>query len=219
MAIGAFILGHSGSGKSFSLKNLNPDEVGFINVVGKRLPYRGATFKTLVTDDTYKICQVLAGSSAPIVVIDDFQYLMSNQFMRDSDIKGFDKYTQNGKNIWNILNTINYQMKPYQRVYILSHSDEVDGKTKLKTIGKMLDEKITPEGMVGIVLQTHIENGNNYFLTQNNGTTTVKTPFELFDSPLIPNDLKRVDDAVCAYYDLPKTLADAKTAYPQLFNA
>lgn len=110
-------------------------------------------------------------------------------------------------------------MKPYQRVYILSHSDEVEGKTKLKTIGKMLDEKITPEGMVGIVLQTHIENGNNYFLTQNNGTTTVKTPFELFDSPLIPNDLKRVDDAICAYYDLPNTLADAKVAYPQLFNA
>ncbi|AKG12217.1 hypothetical protein [Moraxella bovoculi] len=205
MAIGAFILGHSGSGKSFSLRNLPPEQVGFINVVGKYLPFRGASLKQVVTDDTRYIQELLAKSTKPIIVIDDFQYLMSNQFMRDSDIKGFDKYTQNGKNIWEILNVINYHMKPYQRVYILSHTDEVDGKTKLKTIGKMLDEKITPEGMVGIVLQTHIENGQHYFITQNNGTTTVKAPFEMFADRLIPNDLNAVDDAICDYYNLPKT--------------
>lgn len=206
MAIGAFILGHSGSGKSFSLRDLPHEQVGFINVVGKFLPFRGAKFKQLVTDNTDKIINVLRSSKAPIIVIDDFQYLMCNKFMRDSDIKGFDKYTQNGKNIWQILNTINYEMKPYQRVYILSHTDEVDGKTKLKTIGKLLDEKITPEGMVGIVLQTHIENGNHYFVTQNNGFTTVKTPFEMFDDDLIPNDLNFVDDTICEYYNIPKTL-------------
>ena len=206
MAIGAFILGHSGSGKSFSLRNLPPEQVGFINVVGKYLPFRGASFKQVVTDDTRYIQDLLVKSTKPIIVIDDFQYLMSNQFMRDSDIKGFDKYTQNGKNIWQILNTINYEMKPYQRVYILSHTDDVDGKTKLKTIGKMLDEKITPEGMVGIVLQTHIENNQHYFITQNNGTTTVKAPFEMFTDRLIPNDLNAVDDAICDYYNLPKTL-------------
>lgn len=207
MAIGAFILGHSGSGKSFSLRNLSPDNVGFINVVGKFLPFKNAQFKQLITDNPHYICELLRKSVAPIIIIDDFQYLMSNQFMRDSDIKGYDKYTQNGKNIWQILNTINYEMKPYQRVYILSHTDEVDGKTKLKTIGKMLDEKITPEGMVGIVLQTHIENGNHHFVTQNNGFTTVKTPYEMFADNLIPNDLELVDNAICEYYNLPKTLA------------
>ena len=207
MAIGAFILGHSGSGKSFSLRNLSPDNVGFINVVGKFLPFKNAQFKQVITDNPHYICELLRKSVAPIIIIDDFQYLMSNQFMRDSDIKGYDKYTQNGKNIWQILNTINYEMKPYQRVYILSHSDEVDGKTKLKTIGKMLDEKITPEGMVGIVLQTHIENGNHHFVTQNNGFTTVKTPFEMFADNLTPNDLELVDNAICGYYNLPKTLA------------
>lgn len=207
MAIGAFILGHSGSGKSFSLRNTSPDNVGFINVVGKFLPFKNAQFKQVITDNPHYICELLRKSVAPIIVIDDFQYLMSNQFMRDSDIKSYDKYTQNGKNIWQILNTINYEMKPYQRVYILSHSDEVDGKTKLKTIGKMLDEKITPEGMVGIVLQTHIENGNHHFVTQNNGFTTVKTPYEMFADNLIPNDLELVDNAICEYYNLPKTLA------------
>lgn len=207
MAIGAFILGHSGSGKSFSLRNLSPDNVGFINVVGKFLPFKNAQFKQVITDNPHYICELLRKSVAPIIIIDDFQYLMSNQFMRDSDIKGYDKYTQNGKNIWQILNTINYEMKPHQRVYILSHTDEVDGKTKLKTIGKMLDEKITPEGMVGIVLQTHIENGNHHFVTQNNGFTTVKTPYEMFADNLIPNDLELVDNAICEYYNLPKTLA------------
>ena len=207
MAIGAFVLGHSGSGKSFSLRNLSPDNVGFINVVGKFLPFKNAQFKQVITDNPHYICELLRKSVAPIIIIDDFQYLMSNQFMRDSDIKGYDKYTQNGKNIWQILNTINYEMKPYQRVYILSHTDEVDGKTKLKTIGKMLDEKITPEGMVGIVLQTHIENGNHHFVTQNNGFTTVKTPYEMFADNLIPNDLELVDNAICEYYNLPKTLA------------
>ena len=207
MAIGAFILGHSGSGKSFSLRNLSPDNVGFINVVGKFLPFKNAQFKQVITDNPHYICELLRKSVAPIIIIDDFQYLMSNQFMRDSDIKGYDKYTQIGKNIWQILNTINYEMKPYQLVYILSHTDEVDGKTKLKTIGKMLDEKITPEGMVGIVLQTHIENGNHHFVTQNNGFTTVKTPYEMFADNLIPNDLELVDNAICEYYNLPKTLA------------
>lgn len=206
MAIGAFILGQSGTGKSFSLKTLDPANVGFINVVGKFLPFRNAGFRQVVTDDAHQICDLLRKSQAPIVVIDDFQYLMCNKYMREIDVKGFDKFAQNGKNIWQILNTINYEMKPYQRVYILSHTDEVDGKTKLKTIGKLLDEKITPEGMVGIVLQTHIENGRNFFITQNNGFTTVKTPFEMFDDDLIPNDLEFVDNAICEYYNLPKTL-------------
>lgn len=205
MAIGAFILGHSGSGKSFSLRNLDPRLVGFINVVGKHLPFRGANFRQIISDDATKIKELLLNSTAPIIIIDDFQYLMSNQFMRDSDIKGYDKYTQNGKNIWEILNIINFAMKPYQRVYILSHTDEHEGKTKLKTIGKLLDEKITPEGMVGIVLQTHIENNQYFFITQNNGATTVKAPFEMFADRLIPNDLNAVDDAICDYYNIPKT--------------
>ncbi|WP_259459059.1 hypothetical protein [Moraxella catarrhalis] len=94
MAIGAFILGQSGTGKSFSLRNLNPDNVGFINVVGKYLPFRGAEFKQVVTDDPNLICDILMKSKAPIIIIDDFQYLMSNKYMRDSEVKGYDKYTE-----------------------------------------------------------------------------------------------------------------------------
>lgn len=150
MAIGAFILGESGSGKSFSLKNLSPKDVTLINVQGKFMPFKNSNFTTFNTDNSHQIIDILLKSQRPIIIIDDFQYIMSNKFMNDSDIKGFDKYTQNGKNVWEILMLINHRMKPYQRVYILSHTEEVDGKTRLKTIGKLLNEKITPEGMVGI---------------------------------------------------------------------
>ena len=93
---------------------------------------------------------------------------------------------------------------PNQRIYILSHIEEVDGKTKIKTMGKMLDEKIVLEGMVTIVLQTAIRNGEHHFMTKNDGTTTVKTPHEMFSSELISNDLNAVDDAICDYYGLIK---------------
>lgn len=206
MAVPVFVLGHSGSGKSFSLHNLNPNNVGLINVVGKPLPFKEGknfTARTVTTDNPVQICHLLVKSTAPIMIIDDFQYIMSNEFMRESETKGFGKFTKIGRHAWDILNVMNYRMKPYQRVYVLAHTDTVDGVTKMKTIGRMLDEKITPEGLVTIVLQTHIENGQNYFLTKNNGYNTVKTPYEMFDTELIPNDLNFVDNTICDYYGLP----------------
>lgn len=211
MAIGAFVLGHSGSGKSFSLKNLDPQSTGLINVVGKMLPFRGAAFKTLVSDDAKRICEVLQNAKTPIVVIDDFQYIMANDFMRTATDemtgnKSFQRFNIIGQNAWNILNTITHKMQPHQRVYVLSHTDTDNfGNTKIKTIGKLLDEKITPEGMVGIVLQTQVNEQGNFFMTKNSGNNTVKTPYEMFDSELIPNDLKAVDDAICDYYGIPQT--------------
>ena len=205
MAIGAFVLGHSGSGKSFSLKNLDQNSVGLINVRGKPMPFKGGNFRQVITDNPQKICDLLIKSTASIMIIDDFQYIMANELHRTKDIKGYEKYTQMASNIIDIMNVINYRMKPYQRVYVLAHT-EVDafGSTKIKTIGKMLDEKYCLEGMVSIVLQTHIENGKNFFMTRNNGATTVKTPHEMFADELIENDLEAVDNAICEYYQLPK---------------
>jgi hypothetical protein len=92
-----------------------------------------------------------------------------------------------------------------KRVYLLSHTDISEtGQVKAKTIGKLLDDKITVEGLVSIVLRTHVINGQYVFSTRNNGSDTVKTPISLFDSDHIENDLKMVDDAIVAYYELPK---------------
>ncbi|MGP5547843.1 ATP-binding protein [Psychrobacter alimentarius] len=210
MAIVTLVLGNSGSGKSYSMHNLDPRLCGVINVMGKPLPFRaGRDFRKLNTDNAYEINDRLPTFRAPIVIIDDFQYVMANEFMRGVTDEGagnavFQRFNRIGQNAWNILNTAINQTDPNQRIYILSHIEEVEGKTKIKTMGKMLDEKIVLEGMVTIVLQTAIRNGEHHFMTKNDGTTTVKTPHEMFSNELIPNDLNAVDDAICDYYGLIK---------------
>ena len=84
----------------------------------------------------------------------------------------------------------------------------------MKTIGKMLDEKITVEGMFSIVLKTVVNDGNYYFQTQNSGKDTCKSPIGLFNSMLIENDLKKVDNAIRDYYDLSEAKAEASTPAP-----
>jgi hypothetical protein len=91
----------------------------------------------------------------------------------------------------------------YKRVYLLSHTDTSEqGQVKAKTIGKLLDEKITIEGLLTIVLRTHVINGQYVFSTKNNGSDTVKTPMGMFDDDHIENDLLAVDKAIKEYYEL-----------------
>ena len=204
MAIVTFILGHSGSGKSYAMRNLDAKKTALYNVIGKPLPFRGK-FPGLSTDNAMEIIRTLPSSKSPIVVIDDFQYIMANEFMRRSHEKGFDKFTDIGRNAWEILNTA-ANLAPDRRVYILSHTQEDEtGRTKIKTIGKLLDEKITPEGMVTIVLKAIVQDGKHYFTTQNSGMDTVKSPEGMFEQTLIDNDLAAVDKSICDYYGIQDT--------------
>ncbi|MDE9448107.1 ATP-binding protein, partial [Xenorhabdus bovienii] len=137
------------------------------------------------------------------IIVDDFQYLMANEFMRRSEEKSFDKFTEIGSHAWNVIDNAIRQTPDNLRIYFLSHTEETQiGKVKMKTIGKMLDEKITVEGMFTIVLKTLVKDGQYFFTTQNSGFDTVKSPMGLFDSFEIENDLKAVDDAICEYYNL-----------------
>lgn len=210
MAITTFVLGNSGEGKSFSLKHLDPKLVGVINVNNKPLPFRGGhDFKKIATDNAERIKQVLLQSQAPIIVIDDFQYVMGNEYIGGANQKftgdaAFQRYNIMAYNAWSIINTAIREVPDDKRVYILSHIQEDNGRSKIKTIGKMLDDKIVLEGMVTMVLQTTIQDKNHYFMTQNNGFNTVKSPEDMFQSELIPNDLNAVDDAICEYYGIAK---------------
>lgn len=210
MSIATLILGQSGTGKTTSLRNLDPNEVLLIQAVKKPLPFRSKDWKQLkqdggsiyVCDNSAQICKVMEKTSRKIIIIDDNQYIMANEFMRRSSEKSFDKFTDIGFNMWSIFNKAS-QLPDDVRVYILSHIEESDrGITKMKTIGKMLDEKITLEGLVTICLQTSVVNDNYIFMTKNNGSNTVKSPMGLFKSEHIENDLKAVDDAIVEYYDL-----------------
>lgn len=215
MSIATLILGQSGTGKSTSLRNLNPADCLLIKAIKKPLPFPSDAWKpankanpngsVCVTDKAPSICQLIMNSTKSIIIVDDFQYVMANEFMRRSAERGFDKFTEIGKNAWDIFNTAS-QAADHKRVYLLSHTEESEsGKTKIKTIGKMLDEKVTLEGMVTICLQTAIINDQHIFMTKNNGHNTVKSPMGLFESEHIENDLAMVDAAICTYYSLTNT--------------
>lgn len=208
MSIATVILGQSGTGKSTSLRNLDPEQTLLIQSIKKPLPFKGS-WKLVKDGGNVIVCDTASGIVAAmrktrrkIIVVDDFQYVMANEFMRRSSEKGYDKFTDIGKNAWDIF-SVSMSLPDDVRVYILSHTDTSDdGRTKLKTIGKMLDDKITLEGMVSIVLKTVVQDGQYLFSTRNNGSDTVKTPMGMFDADLIDNDLSAVDTAIFQYYGL-----------------
>jgi hypothetical protein len=211
MSIAAMILGHSGSGKSRSMLNLNPASTYVIQVIDKPLPFKGWKSKyskesknLKVTDNAHAIISIVQNIStqAPhinCIVIDDTQYVMANEFMRRCYEKSFEKFSEIARNMWDIL-TACANLREDLVVFLLSHTEENDtGTTKMKTIGKLLDDKITCEGMVSIVLRTFCQDGKYGFYTQNNGRDTVKSPEGMFSSATIDNDLELVRKAIVEY--------------------
>jgi len=210
MGIPVLIIGNSGTGKSYAIRNMDPATTGLINVARKPLPFR-TKFNSLESDNYATIGKTLEKAKASSIIIDDCQYLMANEFMRRAKEAGYQKFADIGLNFWNLVQQV-VNMPANRIVYFLGHS-EVDqfGNTKFKTIGKMLDEKITVEGMFTIVLRTHVQDGVFSLSTVNDGADTVKAPPEMFAGPSIPNDLLLVDTAIREYYGLTAEVADAKS--------
>lgn len=204
MGIPVLILGNSGTGKSASLRNLADESYGLVNPAKKPLPFKSQK-KALNSDDYKKIYEVLGRATSKIIVIDDAQYLMANEFMRRAFDKGYDKYTEIGKAFWDLIQYVTNSMPVDKTVYFMGHT-EVDnyGNVKFKTIGRMLDEKITVEGMFSIVLKTVVQRDPRkyFFSTMNDGMDTVKTPIGMFADSLIDNDLAIVDQAIREFYGL-----------------
>lgn len=210
MSIASMILGQSGTGKSTSLRNMNPEETLLIQMVQKPLPFKSKEWKPvtkdggniLVTSDSDFVVNAMKRTSRPIIVIDDLQYLLATEFMNRAHEKGYDKFTEMARHYYDVVMAAT-QLPDNKRVYLLSHTDTSDtGQTKAKTIGKLLDEKITIEGLLTIVLRTHVINGQYVFSTKNNGSDTVKTPMSMFESEFIENDLLAVDNAIKEYYEI-----------------
>ena len=211
MANKILIMGESGTGKSTSMRNFGSDEIAIVNPVGKPLPFRGK-FDTLNgATESRKITQFMDKAVADgkkVIVVDDFQYILSVPYMNRIKEAGWDKWNDFGDNYFTILNHVN-EMPEDVNVYFLTHTETLEnGITTIKLIGKLFREKITIEGLFTIVLQTQVNEGNYYFLTQNSGKNTVKSPMGMFQDYSIENDLKFVDDVIRNYYGMDGAKSD-----------
>lgn len=203
MATAVLILGQSGTGKSYSMKNFGEDELCLISVQKALLPFRKKFTETVVTDSYSQIIKTMKATDKKVIVIDDTQYLMANEFMRRATERGYDKFTEIAQNFWSLIVQEVNHLPSDTIVYLLCHTaTDENGVEKMKTIGKLVDEKITPEGLFTIVLKTVVSDGKYAFVTQNNGKDTVKSPEGMFTTYAINNDLKYVDEKIRNYYEL-----------------
>lgn len=200
MGIPVLILGKSGSGKSASLRNFTPEEVVILNVANKPLPFKNKL--KIIPKAGYKaIYEYLRANEYRRYVIDDSQYLLAFEYLAKAKENGFQKFTDMALHFYNMIKIVTDDMSEDTIVYFLHHIEVTENGTKAKTIGKLIDEKITLEGLFSIVLTAECEDGQYYFRTQNSGEDTTKSPMDMFDLK-IENDLKFVDTTIRNYYEL-----------------
>ena len=225
MAQSVLVIADSGSGKSTSIRDLDPKETFIINIANKPLPFKGWKKNyTAISKDNQKGNMTPVSSSAGIIkammhvndkmphiknlVIDDWQYMSSFEYFDRANEKGYDKFTQIAANLAQVAK-LPKDMRDDLYIFFLTHSEEstdVNGhrKVKAKTIGKMIDNTLTLEGLFSIVLFGKVVKDENdklnyVFETVNNGENTCKSPAGMFDDARIDNSLQIVKNAIIEY--------------------
>lgn len=216
MGIAVLILGESGSGKSASMRNFTESDVRILNVASKPFPFRNVNKLKKADKATYSMIKGAVSSGKSLsYVVDDAQYLMAFESFEKANETGYTKFTNMAKNYEEMLRYIQEETTPDTIVYIMQHIEtDENGKVKAKTLGKMLDQQLTIEGLFTIVLLCKADRNKHYFVTQSDGTNPCKAPMGMFDEIEIDNDLKLVDDAIREYYGLkeqPSTVANKKS--------
>lgn len=212
MAIGVLVLGESGTGKTYSAHTFDPSELQILSVKKPILPFRGK-YDVVKTPTAEDLVEALKNSDKKYIMVDDFQYILGVPMMQRIGEKGWDKFNEIQQGYSDVLDTIN-EMPDDKIVFLNSHvmyNDET-GRTQIKTIGKALDKYLTVEGLFMIVLGTQVVDGKYYFITQNNGSNTLKSPAGMFPSLAIPNDLKYVAEKIKNYYYLDDAKSDEEIA-------
>ena len=205
------VLGKSGSGKSTSLRNFRPDEVGVFSVAGKRLPFR-SSLPVLQHASYQRISEVLAANKRRCYVVDDATYLMQFDNFARAKETGYGKFTDMAVAFQQLLQRAAWTNED-TNVFFLMHPDTSDeGGEKPKTIGKMLDEKLCVEGLFPIVIDARVQQGEDgrprhVFVTENDGTNLAKAPIDMLP-PVMDNDLKAVDAAIRDYWGMKPTVEE-----------
>lgn len=218
------VLGQSGTGKSTSIKGLNPKETVVFNTLKKRLPFKGSASiyntenKNLfeVTDHTKIITylEAISKNAAHVknVVIDDSIFVMRKEFFDRAKEKGFDKFTDLAIHFQKIIESCE-GLRSDLNVFFILHSEPVisDGSIisyKVATVGKLLDEKYNPIEVVPMVLYSSIQFKENkpvygfftHAVMDKGAIIPAKSPDEMFEDDFIPNDLGYVVTKMNEYY-------------------
>lgn len=211
------IYGKSGTGKSRSLCKFAEDEIFLVNTIGKRLPFKGKFKYTMQTDNVDTIITAVQRMPTKIAVIDDAGFIMVNHFMNEHSTPKygadqFKMYNMIADNFYRLVNACK-ALPDGKIIYIILHEEESDsGSIRLKTIGKLLDQKCPIESMITICLRCVIDAGGKHvFKTQNEGTDISKSPEGMFKELSIENNLKAVDTAIREYWGLPDSTPDPVT--------
>ena len=224
MAQSVLVIADSGTGKSTAIRTLDPKETFIVNIANKPLPFKGWKKDYVNISKDNPKGNMTSASSAPGIVkamqhvndkmphitnliIDDWQYMSSFEYFDRANEKGYDKFTQIAANLAQVAK-MPKDMREDLTIFFLTHSEEsVDGngnrKVKAKTIGKMIDNTLTLEGLFSIVLFGRVkktEDGLEYgFDTVNNGENTCKSPMDMFEESFIDNDLQLVKNCIAEY--------------------
>lgn len=220
------ILGQSGVGKSSAIRTLEPSETFIINVLGKPLPFKGANkayrqkeladsnlFASDKSETIIKAIRFINAKRPDIknLVIDDFTYIMINEFMEKAREKGFDKFSIMAQNAWAILDEL-AKCRSDLICFVINHSEEGDDKiVRFKTIGKLTDKMSGFEARATIVLHAFVIDGEYRFLTQNDGVHLAKSPLGMFADLYIPNDLNMIRGVIEEYFNEELTPQDIFT--------
>jgi len=218
MSTAALILGESGTGKSTSIRNLDPSETFIVNVIGKPLPFKGALSKYTklspdgltgnyyASDDTATIKRIINLVNAKrldikVLVIDDFGYTITNSFMRKANQKGYDRFIDIAKDMFDILDIVS-NIREDLYCFVMMHTEtDMQGKHKPKTVGKMIDQYICIEGKFTNCFSSTVIDGKYKFITNADGSHMSKTPMGMFDDLYIDNDLQYVKKQMHAYFN------------------
>lgn len=225
MANNVILLGKTGTGKSTSIKGLDAKETVIINILGKKLPFKGSS--SLYNKEAKNFFQVEEYTSlinllisinekAPHIkniVVDDFAYIMRKEYFKRSKEQGYNKYTELATHTQQIINTCE-NMRDDINVFFIYHSEDVvsDGSIvefKVATIGKLLDTQYNPLEVVPMVLFSTVNfdddgKASYGFYThrciKNGVTIPAKSPEGMFEEDFIPNDLGLIVKAMTEYY-------------------
>lgn len=210
MAEKLLLIGKSGTGKSTSLRTLNPKETAILKCVNKKLPFKkgDSIFKSMYLSTAPEIAKTVSDiiNKAPhikTIVLDDVFYNMAFENFRRVSEKGYNKYTEMAKNVFDLITMPDVINRDDLTFIFITHSETNPNtmETDVKTLGKMLDSQLGIAGLFTIVLESCIVDGEYKFLTHNiTGSSVVKTPMDMFDEDYIDNDMDYVLKKIKEYY-------------------